>query len=222
MKKLLIILTVLFLTACSYGDKPASQTKKPSIPTGKMMQANALGATDIKKSADTGTDVKKLIETINKNIEQENITAQDIKRGFYYVSSKEDKKLGTPNSWIWVNDGAKSRFISPNATNATNDIKIDELCRKTAGTYAISCIESETENCEYIPKSECRCVEHSKWVDNQGCILTKGTNFVKIAPEELQQGWYKGLNSEKKLDTPASWVWLENGKESKWKNAGVR
>lgn len=222
MKKILIILTALFLTACSGSGKTAPQAKKPSIPTGKIMQANVLGATDIKKSDKASADVEKLVKEINKNIEQENITAQDIKRGFYYVSLKDEKKLGTPDSWIWVDDGAKSRFISPNAKESAKEMQADELCRKTAGTYTISCAEKVTENCEYIPKSECRCAEDSKWLDDQGCILTNGSNFIKITAEDLQKGWYLGLNSEKKLDTPPSWVWLENGKESKWKNAGVR
>ncbi|HEX7841426.1 MAG TPA: hypothetical protein VF469_28330 [Kofleriaceae bacterium] len=33
---------------------------------------------------------------------------------------------------------------------------------------------------------------------------------------ELAQGWYWGFEYQKKLDTPADWVWIEAGKSSKW------
>ena len=180
-----------------------------------------MGALDLKSDTkeNKNIDVKKLVDQINKNIEQENITAQDIERGWYYAEAKDDKKWGTPDSWTWKNSGGKPRFISPNAEEGVNDIKTDEICKKTAGIYVISCIDSESEYCEHVPKSECKCSEGSKWLDEQGCIITKGNRFIKIDPEELKQGWYFGLNSEKKLDTPESWVWKEDGRKSMWKNA---
>jgi hypothetical protein len=37
-----------------------------------------------------------------------------------------------------------------------------------------------------------------------------------ITAKEIEQGWYWGFEYQKKLDTPAGWVWIEAGKSSKW------
>lgn len=37
-----------------------------------------------------------------------------------------------------------------------------------------------------------------------------------IAPTEIDQGWYWGFEYQKKLDTPADWVWIDAGRSSKW------
>jgi len=215
-KGILIISSILFLTACSSSDNTKTKTQSPKIPTGKTLQANVLGALDVK--TDNNVDVKKLVDQINQNIERENIAAQDIERGWYYATTKDDKKWGTPNSWIWKESGERSRFMSPHAEESDKETKIDAICKQTAGIYVRSCANSDSESCEYIPTNECRCTVGSKWLDGQGCILAKGNRFIKISKEESSQGWYYGLNSEKKLDTPSNWVWKEDGRKSMWRN----
>lgn len=37
-----------------------------------------------------------------------------------------------------------------------------------------------------------------------------------ISKQELEQGWYHGLEYQKKLNTPLSWVWTDAGRSSKW------
>ncbi len=37
-----------------------------------------------------------------------------------------------------------------------------------------------------------------------------------ITAADLAQGWYWGMEYQKKLDTPNDWIWLEAGKSSKW------
>ena len=37
-----------------------------------------------------------------------------------------------------------------------------------------------------------------------------------ITPAELAQGWYGGLEYQKKLDTPMDWIWIDAGRSSKW------
>ena len=39
---------------------------------------------------------------------------------------------------------------------------------------------------------------------------------VSISQAELDAGWYWGFEYQKRLNTPASWVWTEAGRSSKW------
>jgi hypothetical protein len=113
-------------------------------------------------------------------------------------------------------------LISPAALEQATDVEDDTLCRKTGGYYVISCAERDLPHCEHISQNECRCSDGTKWIESQGCILVKSDDeFAKITPEELKQGWYYGLNSQKKLDTPSNWIWSENGMESRWQNPGA-
>lgn len=236
MKQILLVITAIFLlSGCTgaddsqlesfYEDVVAQQDKKPripkkpSIPDQKIAQANLL---DFEAHESSELDMDRLIEKINESLEQPTITVEEIERGWYY-GNEEEKKVGTPSSWIWIGEGAKSRWVSPNMIEEVEDIEIDELCRKTAGTFVISCIEREAENCEYIPQSKCRCLSGTKWVDDQGCILVdeladEEDQFIEIEPDELKQGWYFGLPNEKKLNTPTNWIWVENGMASRWQN----
>ena len=219
---LLVIIAIIFLAGCtSSSDGRASakqQDKKPRIPKRTVaMQADLSGLKAI-EDEDSELDMDRLIEKIDKSLERQTITAEDIERGWYYAK-KDEKKIGTPSSWIWIDEGLKSRWISPNAIEEADDMEIDELCRKTAGTFIISCVEREAENCEYISQSECRCLSDTKWVDDQGCILAdEEGEFIKINSEELKRGWYFGLPNEKKLNTPINWIWVENGIDSRWQN----
>jgi hypothetical protein len=229
MKRLFLsAIVIIILTACSSGGDQTdlSVSKKPSMPTKPTiqqdsLQANLLNTTKTDEIKNNEPNMGEIIDKINKNIDQKNITDDDLNRGWYY-GSEDEKKWGTPSNWIWVNEGGKSRWISPNALEKEKDIEMDTLCRKTAGHYVISCIERDLPLCEHIAKNECRCLENTDWVENQGCILINDKKeFVKINSDELTQGWYHGLQNEKKLDTPSSWIWSKNGGESRWQNPGA-
>jgi hypothetical protein len=230
MKRLFLsAIAIIILTACSSGRNQADLNvrKGPSLPTKPTIQQNDLQANLIDTvKPETGqnkdnTDIAGLVNQINQNIQQKNVTDDDINRGWYY-GSEDEKKWGTPNNWVWINEGDKSRWISPSAIDQEKDIEMDSLCRKTAGNYAISCVERDLPHCEHIAKSECRCADNTKWIDNQGCVLINDKDEpVKINANELKQGWYGGAQNAKKLDTPLSWIWVENGDKSQWQNPGA-
>ncbi len=224
MKRLSFLIIALFLlTACNSGDdlqagKPRIPSKKPSLPSSKNLQANLLGSTDKSDEEKNQPDMERLLENINRSLELPNITNKDIERGWYY-GKKDERKFGTPGSWEWMEDGKDSKWVSPNATEIIEDISDNELCRKTAGMYVISCIEREVPFCEYITESKCDCIDGTRWVEKQGCILADDQDFfVRISSDDLKKGWYFGLPNERKLNTPLTWIWVENGKESKWQN----
>jgi hypothetical protein len=197
----------------SYADKIA---KKPGIPVTDDLGASILDA-DKKNSGTDNTD--KLIEKIDNMLKPRNITEEDIRRGWYY-GSRDDIRYGTPPSWIWISDSADGpKWASPDAFKETDYFNAKELCEQTAGSYVISCLDTDISECEYVPKSQCYCLDGSKWDDGQGCVLTdeKG-GFVSITRDDLSKGWYYGLPSQKKLDTPPGWVWAESGRSSKWQN----
>lgn len=209
----MIIVSAIMLTSCGSSIVSEAETK-PKIPPA---QASALDYHNAASESDTEY-MEDLLEEIDKDIDRPNITEEDIRRGWYY-GLELDKKYGTPSSWLWSDDGQKSRWISPNIVEET-DYEADKiLCDETAGEYIISCIDTEEPDCEYIPETECRCIEGSEWVDRQGCILVdEDGEFVSVSQDELAQGWYLGLPNEKTLDTPSAWVWKEAGMESKWQN----
>jgi len=225
MKRALIIFAaLLFLASCGNGDvaqlgpettKPGIPQRKPSLPSQKSLEANALGTHYVNPRKED-LEMQALIDRLDNNIARPNITIEDIKRG-WYTGQVHEKKIGTPNSWLWIDRGPKSVWSSPSALDETEDQAKDTLCRQTAGFYAFSCIEREYAGCENIATSICRCPDQTKWIDKQGCVLlnNRGESVV-ITPNDLKRGWYYGLNSEKKLDTPAAWMWLEAGKDSRW------
>ena len=189
--------------------------KRPRIPDPEGLKANVLGT---EKDQSDNEKMQKLLDDIESQLDKPNISEDDIKRGWYYAT-EQDKKFGTPSSWIWQANGNNPRWISPNAMEEKDYFELSDLCVQTAGSYVISCLDAEIANCEYIPKSECRCIEGSKWDETQGCILTdeKG-DYVSISQDELKKGWYTGLPNEKKLGTPLNWVWIDAGQDSRWQN----
>ena len=59
----------------------------------------------------------------------------------------------------------------------------------------------------------------TRWKEDQGCLLTNDKDeFVPISDQELKEGHYLGLISQKKLNTPPTWVWQEAGQKSSWQN----
>ncbi len=213
----LIIVSSFILTACGSSSSETATSdsgRKPKIP----VKASVL---DYHKVATDNLDVNEmeiLLEEIDKDLSRPNITEQDIRRGWYY-GLETDMKYGTPTSWIWVNDSKESRWISPNIIEESDYEEEKYLCDETAGKYIVSCIDTEITDCEYIPETECRCIENSSWVDREGCILTdEDGELIPILQSELSQGWYNGLPNEKKLNTPSAWIWIEAGRDSRWQN----
>ncbi len=222
----LLIVALLLLTACSNNNvgtmsggssKPRIPDKNPSIPS-KTLQASILETARYNKDKEE-VDMDQLLETINQNLRQPVITKEEVGQGWYY-GKKEDEKLGTPVSWVWLDEGSKSRWVSPHSIEEADALVLDDLCTKTGGTYIVSCLEREVEDCQYVTESVCRCFAATSWIESQGCVLMDGENkFIQITPDELRQGWYKGLPSQKKLNTPLSWVWMDNGnKNARWQN----
>ncbi len=224
MKRLFILIIALFLLSACTQDQTALNSSGPRIPKrgpsipNKAVQANLLGSTAA-VARKPKTDIAGLINRIDQDLEGEDITTEDIERGWYYARENE-KKWGTPSSWIWEKDGFQSYWISPNALEEVSDIQIDELCRETAGYFVVSCIERELPHCEHIANSVCRCPNETRWIDDQGCILVNELDeLVRLGSEDLKNGWYLGLPNQKKLHTPSNWIWVENGRESRWQNA---
>jgi hypothetical protein len=231
MKRLIIFfISAFILSACSSEDLSGTQasTKKPRIPRTPVAQANMeadlLGSTKTQiadKDENEDEYMKGLLGRINQNLEQRNITLEDIDRGWYY-GSEDERKWGTPAAWIWVNEGSKSHWISPSALEQEKDMESDQLCRGTGGYYVISCVERDLPHCEHISTSECRCSDGTKWVDDQGCVVWSSDNgFVEITQDDIKQGWYLGTKNGKKLNTPTSWILSENGSNSRWQNPGT-
>lgn len=209
----LLLFTIVFLVSCSGRPDGAKLTDAES--NGKAVQADILSAENRNLEADYETAEDRLAE-IRKQLNRPNVLKEDILRG-WYLGGENDRKFGTPDTWIFVEDGANSKWMSPNALEEEDLIDNRELCHDTAGAYVTSCVESSDSDCEYVDESHCQCSAGSGWAEGQGCILTtERGSFVSINNSELEQGWYLGLPNEKKLNTPADWVWVEEGKESMW------
>ncbi|MBU0727729.1 hypothetical protein KKA95_03520 [Patescibacteria group bacterium] len=219
---LLITASVLLLAGCGSNNDSLTQieNKKPRIPQYEF-KASILDHDYSKYDIE---DMEKLLEEIDKDLTRPNITEEDIRRG-WYLGDYGDRKYGTPDSWIWEDADNESRWVSPNALEEVDYFEVKQLCSSTAGTYVISCIDTEIVECEYVPETECKCVDGTKWVNKQGCILlgeeSEEESFISISQDELKRGWYQGLPSEKKLNTPSSWIWIEGGQDSRWQNPGT-
>lgn len=193
----------------------------PSVDSGTEsdIQANVFsGAGSATRQEDPIRQMEKELSELNREINRPNVLKEDILRG-WYLAAEHEKKYGTPDNWIFIEDGDKSRWVSPLRLEEVEVMDDRTLCRTTAGTYQLSCADSSESGCEYeAAKSHCACSYGSRWRDGEGCILTsdKGA-YVAINQEELDRGWYFGLPSQKKLNTPSDWVWEEAGKKSIWK-----
>lgn len=215
-RALLLLTIVLFvsiiLTSCSGSQ--SGNTARTKL--GENLRADILStAGGSELNADYKTADERLAE-ISRQLSQPNILKEDILRG-WYLGGKNDRKFGTPDTWIFIEDGRNSKWISPNSVDEEDLVDDRDLCRKTAGTYFASCLQTSDPDCEYVEQSYCQCLASSAWKEGQGCILTtERGSFVSINSAELEQGWYLGLPNEKKLNTPGDWVWVEKGRESVW------
>jgi len=216
----LLLLTIVILISVilfSFGGSQAGNTADTKVKeSSSLVQADIMA---VAGGSELNADYKKAddrLAEISKQLSQPNILKDDILRG-WYLGAKKDRRFGTPDTWIFIEDGENSKWISPNSLDEEDLIDDRELCRKTAGTYFASCLQTSDSDCEYVEQSYCQCLTGSAWNERQGCILTtERGSFVSINSAELEQGWYLGLPNEKKLNTPADWVWVEKGKESVW------
>lgn len=216
-----LIISAFLLSGCgdSQVNDLAQKTddKKPKIPSYEL-KASVLDVDYTKYEIE---DMENLLEEIDKDLDRPNITEEDIRRG-WYLGGTDERKYGTPDSWTWQQAGSESKWISPNILEDKDYFEEKGLCTSTAGSYVISCLDTEIIDCEYVPETKCTCIEGTAWIHNQGCILQDDEEFVEINDEELQKGWYEGLPTGKKLNTPSSWGWIEAGQESKWQNPSSR
>jgi hypothetical protein len=90
------------------------------------------------------------------------------------------------------------------------------ICEDTGGHFVLSCLDTTELECDYVPESFCECAYDTEWVDQQGCILKKGEDLIEFTEEDLVNGWYLGLNTQKKLNTPSEWLWEDRGGDSAW------
>ena len=212
---ILILFPVFILTSCS-GDK-VDEFENIAFPDGEeTVQAEAAGALGFSDYAADYEQLDAIRADITAQLYQPNILKSDILRG-WYLGGKGDKKYGTPDTWIFVEDGENSKWMSPSMLE--EEVLSDDrlLCTETAGDYRTSCLQTSSEACEYVGESYCECGEGTRWKDGQGCILTTGRgSYAAVNSEELAKGWYFGLPNQKKLNTPADWVWTELGRKSVW------
>lgn len=211
----LIIVSIIVLTSCG-GEQPAEFENIAQEDAQMAVQADVTGAVG---NSDLEVDYEKvddILADISAQMHQPNVLKSDILRG-WYLGSRSDKKYGTPDTWIFVEDSENSKWISPNVLEEEDLIDSRQLCKETAGTYVASCLQTSDSDCEYVEASYCQCLSGTKWKDEQGCILvTERGSYVSINNEELEKGWYYGLPNEKKLNTPSDWIWVEKGRESVW------
>ncbi|MBN2306390.1 hypothetical protein JXD20_00180 [Candidatus Peregrinibacteria bacterium] len=215
----LILFSVFILTSCG-GDKVDEFENIADPDLKEAIQADMMA---IAGSSDYTQDYEKIddiLADITAEMHQPDILKSDIIRG-WYLGGQSDKKYGTPDTWIFVEDGENSKWMSPNMLEEEFLIDDRQLCMETAGTYITSCLQTSAPDCDYVGESYCKCVEGSKWKDEQGCILvTERGAYVAINSEELEKGWYFGLPNEKKLNTPVDWIWVELGRQSVWQKPG--
>ncbi len=211
----LIIFSIIVLVSC--GGKQPSDFADTGINISEIaVQADVMGATGDSDLHEDYERVDDILADISAQMHQPNVLKTDILRG-WYLGAKSDRKYGTPDTWVFVDEGGNSKWMSPNALEEGDLIDGRQLCKETAGSYFASCLQTSDSDCEYVGESYCQCLLGSKWKDGQGCILvTQRGGYVAINNAELGKGWYFGLPSEKKLNTPSDWSWVEKGRESVW------
>ena len=211
-----VLLLVSVIAVASYDGET---TNTASLPLAKVL-ANS-PAIEINEPFPLEENYRAIIDNLEANLSQEmkqpDISREDVLRG-WYLSPKEGKKYGTPEAWVFIEEGDNSRWTSPNVTEEEEEMDQRALCVETAGHYSASCLQTTDAQCQNQEKNSCECSDGTKWKQDQGCILTntKGS-FVALNTVELEQGFYLGLPNQKKLNTPENWGWFESGKNSTWR-----
>ncbi len=154
------------------------------------------------------------LNDITSELNEMPILESDILRRWYY-SSEEAKKYGTPERWIFMEAGAESVWISPDALDAFEYADTISLCDSTGGTFVYSCKDSAQVSCQHIDQSACQCTQGSVWKEYQGCIDQNDRgSFVVVTATDLDSQFYYALKNNKKLNTPEEWIWSENAENS--------
>ncbi len=201
----------LLLSACSWGQ---SEGQKAEL----VYFAAEITAPQLASPFQIDKQIQRQLSQINRELARPNIAREELLRGWYYGLESE-KKYGTPDSWIWQEEGKTGKWLTSDLLKERDFLAERLLCQQTAGLYFLSCLESESDQCEHVPQSSCRCTEGSGWAQEEGCLLLdEQGEFVPASAQELAQGWYYGLNSQKKKGTPPSWVWKEQGVHSVWRS----
>lgn len=211
----LIIFSIIVLASCG-GDQPSEFENIAQGGAKMAVQADVMGATGSSELELDYEKVDEILADISAQMHQPNVLKTDILRG-WYLGSRSDKKYGTPDTWVFAEDGENSKWMSPNILEEEDLIDHRQICKETAGSYTASCLDTSDSDCEYVNESWCQCLLGTKWKNGQGCILvTERGSYVSINNSELEKGWYFGLPNEKKLNTPFDWTWVEKGRESVW------
>lgn len=186
-----------------------STSKKPRIPTAKRFSVDS--AAD-----ELAIDLNQLMRQINVDLPLQNITEAELRAG-WYLAEAHLKKVGTPVSWNLIDYEGGAYWASESKIKSIEQEKEVLLCTDTGGEYIFSCLDSESESCELLLENTCKCSPGSQWFDLQGCILVDSEDeSISITEKEIELGGYLGKRSEKKLNTPVSWVWFDQGEDSKW------
>lgn len=205
---LLILISISLLTAC--GKEEVSVQEKEIPFELKQLQANLTQKIQSKENNQEDEDFQKIIESLKKQSHIPNITEEELERGWYYAEEGV-KKYATPDSWVYepAQGNESGRWIHPDLMEKQVVASEELLCKKALGTFVKSCNELETGNqCEYIEQSTCQCPEGTLWDMQEGCLKVDADGiWLVIQQKELEQGYYSGLNSEKKKGTPESWLW---------------
>ena len=206
MQKTIFIKSGLFVAFAVMAISPVlmqgTKGDTPNKPT-EQWGANLI---TVSEPADSIASNPSFISTaiqIPEDINHPNITAEEIKRG-WYSASKEGRKYGTPASWVFISDSSGPKWANSEGQQEAQASTHENLCEQTGGQH-----DGGTD-------SDCTCSESTAWQEGQGCIL-KGTrgSLITISQEEIDKGFYEGSIREKKLNTPTNWHWL-SGEKSGW------
>ena len=212
-KFLIVLVIVTILTALSLRGSE-NQIEVPS----DSLTADVVSFAEVDSFVDYD-EVEDQLAELRRQLSQPNILKDDILRG-WYMASESEKRYGTPDNWIFLEDGENSKWISPNVLEEEELIDNRLICEGTAGHFVSSCLDSTDTECEYVSESFCECSYGTKWKVDQGCILTNLKEvYVSINAEDLEKGWYFGLPNERKFNTPSNWIWLEAGRKSIWQKS---
>jgi len=212
MKRFELLIVVLFLlSGCGQKilevDIPTETDNGAQIEKENLATASLLSAKPQKPSLSDEqiTDIQ--IREAQKIGKEVPVSEADIRRGFYY-GTQDEKRYGTPVSWIWVSDGDKSRWSSAEAEKLHRQDDMRQLCKGTDGEFTESCIDSERMKCDFESETGCACPEETIWNPKEGCLrIDIEGKLVLISNEDVQRGWYAGTRSQKKKGTPINWIW---------------
>jgi len=117
------------------------------------------------------------------------------------------------------------------------------ICGSDGKSYCSTCIACANQNVEWYQIQTQACGEEQKtcggiaglecpdgficeydgdYPDASGVCVPKGETIAPISETEITGGWYYGNSSQKKPNTPATWIYTEAGKSSCWHRTDIR